>query len=321
MRYSFVIVLCIVILNTFTVSAQDRLHTADALEYAISQERQLELKTVLGDNESLCDGAFIDESNCRAFRIDLNKSIITLTKYSLGYEDDNWRLRNSKSYSVVINRSVCTRLSWLYNLAVSTSSPQNPPFVMDGEPCSFVFKNMIADWNCNGSYSLIELSRKVCNAVESANPAALNALKDSIEHLINDYKQFASLEVVSDSDVNYIGVGSLMGPFSVRVSLYPNAVSAIDEKTVRNTQLIFEEAIAQNINDFSERSENVLPMQVIFEISEADESFYMNVRYCGDSFDPTEKGDDISASIIRSLAKDCKHTFDKDGNHLRIKLK
>lgn len=233
MRYSFVIVLCIVILNTFTVSAQDRLHTADALEYAISQERQLELKTVLGDNESLCDGAFIDESNCRGFRIDLNKSIITLTKYSLGYEDDNWRLRNSKSYSVVINRSVCTRLSWLYNLAVSTSSPQNPPFVMDGEPCSFVFKNMIADWNCNGSYSLIELSRKVCNAVESANPAALNALKDSIEHLINDYKQFASLEVVSDSDVNYIGVGSLMGPFSVSVSLYRNAVSAIDEKTVR----------------------------------------------------------------------------------------
>ena len=233
MRYSFVIVLCIVILNTFTVSAQDRLHTADALEYAISQERQLELKTVLGDNESLCDGAFIDESNCRGFRIDLNKSIITLTKYSLGYEDDNWRLRNSKSYSVVINRSVCTRLSWLYNLAVSTSSPQNPPFVMDGEPCSFVFKNMIADWNCNGSYSLIELSRKVCNAVESANPAALNALKDSIEHLINDYKQFASLEVVPDSDVNYIGVGSLMGPFSVSVSLYPNAVSAIDEKTVR----------------------------------------------------------------------------------------
>lgn len=233
MRYSFVIVLCIVILNTFTVSAQDRLHTADALKYAISQERQLELKTVLGDNESLCDGAFIDESNCRGFRIDLNKSIITLTKYSLGYEDDNWRLRNSKSYSVVINRSVCTRLSWLYNLAVSTSSPQNPPFVMDGEPCSFVFKNMIADWNCNGSYSLIELSRKVCNAVESANPAALNALKDSIEHLINDYKQFASLEVVSDSDVNYIGVGSLMGPFSVSVSLYPNAVSAIDEKTVR----------------------------------------------------------------------------------------
>ena len=233
MRYSFVIVLCIVILNTFTVSAQDRLHTADALKYAISQERQLELKTVLGDNESLCDGAFIDESNCRGFRIDLNKSIITLTKYSLGYEDDNWRLRNSKSYSVVINRSVCTRLSWLYNLAVSTSSPQNTPFVMDGEPCSFVFKNMIADWNCNGSYSLIELSRKVCNAVESANPAALNALKDSIEHLINDYKQFASLEVVSDSDVNYIGVGSLMGPFSVSVSLYPNAVSAIDEKTVR----------------------------------------------------------------------------------------
>ena len=233
MRYSFVIVLCIVILNTFTVSAQDRLHTADALEYAISQERQLELKTVLGDNESLCDGAFIDESNCRGFRIDLNKSIITLTKYSLGYEDDNWRLRNSKSYSVVINRSVCTRLSWLYNLAVSTSSPQNPPFVMDGEPCSFVFKNMIADWNCNGSYSLIELSRKVCNAVESANPAALNALKDSIEHLINDYKQFASLEVVSDLDVNYIGVGSLMGPFSVSVSLYRNAVSAIDEKTVR----------------------------------------------------------------------------------------
>ena len=104
---------------------------------------------------------------------------------------------------------------------------------MDGEPCSFVFKNMIADWNCNGSYSLIELSRKVCNAVESANPAALNALKDSIEHLINDYKQFASLEVVSDSDVNYIVVGSLMGPFSFSVSLYRNAVSAIDEKTVR----------------------------------------------------------------------------------------
>ena len=232
MKYSFAIVLFIVILNSFTVSAQDRLHTADALLYAISQERQLVLKTVLGGNDSLCDGAFIDESNFRGFRIDLNKSTITLTKYSLGYEDDNWRLRNSKSYSVVVNSSVSSRLSWLYNLAVSTSSPQNPSGVMDGEPCSFVFKNMIADWNGNGSFSLIELSRKVCDAVESNNPAAINALKDSIEHLTNDYKKFACLDVVSKSEVNYIGVGSMFGPFSVSIQSSPFTVLSIDEKEI-----------------------------------------------------------------------------------------
>lgn len=232
MKYSFVIILFIVILNSFTAGAQDRLHTADALWYALSQERQLVLNTVLGGNDSLCDGAFIDESNCRGFRIDLKKNTITLTKYSLGYEDDNWRLRNSMSYSVVVNSSVSSRLSWLYNLAVSTSSPQNPSAVLDGEPCSFVFKNMIADWNCNGSFSLIELSRKVCDAVESNNPAAINALKDNIEHLANNYKQFASLDVVSKSEVNYIGVGSIWGPFSVSIQSPPFTVLAIDEKTV-----------------------------------------------------------------------------------------
>ena len=144
----------------FAAGAQDRLHTADALWYAKSQERQLILNTVLGDNDSLCDGAFIEEEEGRGFRIDLKKSTITLTEYSLGIEDNNWLLRDSKSYSVVVDRSVCRSLSWLYNLAVSTSSPQNPYGVMDGDPCFFVFENMIADWNCIGSYSLIGLSKK-----------------------------------------------------------------------------------------------------------------------------------------------------------------
>lgn len=127
-------------------------------------------------------------------------------------------------------------------------------------------------------------------------------------------KRLKQLEItISTAFFDYIGFIAQIESFC--------AENLIDEKTVRNAQLIFEEAIAQNINDFSERSENVLPMQVVFEISETDESFYMNVRYGGDSFDPTEKGDDISASIIRSLAKDIKHTFDKDGNHLCIKLK
>ena len=98
---------------------------------------------MLGDNDSLCDGAFIEEEEGRGFRIDLKKSTITLSEYSLGIEDNNWLLRDSKSYSVVVDRSVCRSLSWLYNLAVSTSSPHNPYGVMDGDPLYLVYNTVL----------------------------------------------------------------------------------------------------------------------------------------------------------------------------------
>ena len=98
------------------------------------------------------------------------------------------------------------------------------------------------------------------------------------------------------------------------------AENLISEKTTRNAQLIFEEAVAASISSHSEQSANVLPMQVVFEISETDSSFCMNVRYGGDSFDPLKTGDDISMSIIRNLAVSCEHSFDADGNHLCIKI-
>ena len=231
MKYHCLTLLFVVLLSTLIAGAQDRLHTADALVYALSQERQLVLKTVLGENNSLCDGAFIDESNCQGFRIDMKNSAITLTTYSLGYEDNSWRLKNLNRYSVVVDRSVSSGLSWLYNLAVSTSSPQNPPAVMDGSPCSFVFANMIADWNCNGSYSLIGLSRKVCAAVENNNPVEINALKESIGSMINDYKKYVSLDVEEDKSVNYIGIGSSLGPCSVTANSSPS----IDVVIYKNT--------------------------------------------------------------------------------------
>ena len=90
---------------------------------------------------------------------------------------------------------------------------------------------MIADDN-HGSDSLVALSQKVCDAIVSNNPAAINALKDSIEHLADDYKKFARLDVESIEDVYYFGVGSMMGPFSVRVSYHPFTFSAVEEKTV-----------------------------------------------------------------------------------------
>ena len=218
MKYNCVIVLVVALINTLLAGAQDRLHTADALWYARSQRLQLVLNTVLGDNNSPCDGAFICENESRGFRLDLNKSTIILTEYYIRNEGTNWHLVNSKSYSVVVDRSVSSRLSWLYNLAVSTSSPQNPPAVLDGDPFLFVFENMIADWNCEGSDSLIELSKRICAAVENNDPAAINALKESIEGLTHDYKKFAILEDVHEkNDVNHIGVGSLFGPFSVGV--------------------------------------------------------------------------------------------------------
>lgn len=288
MKRNCITTLLLMFLVLFAAGAQDRLHTAEALWYAKSQERQLILNTVLGDNDSLCDGAFIEEEEDRGFRIDLKKSTITLTKYSLGIKDNNWLLRDSKSYSVVVDRSVCRSLSWLYNLAVSTSSPQNPYDVMDGDPCFFVFENMIADWNCIGSYSLIGLSKKICDSVESKNPAAINAMKEDIAYLTNEYKKYASLNVESSFEGHHIGIGSLMGPFSVSVYYYPPTVFAIDKKVVKELARFL---LEKSTHPFH------------YSITVTDDSEWFKVSGSGEFMNIAIKRKDFSLEKLKSLSQ------------------
>ena len=126
-------------------------------------------------------------------------------------------------------------------------------------------------------------------------------------------KRLKQLELtISTAYFDYIGFTAQLDSFCSQ--------NMVDEKTARNAQLVFEEAIVQSINTYSEQSALVMPIHIVFEVSRTDESFYMHVSYGGDDSDPITNADEVSLSIIRSLTQSITHTFDGK-NHLSFRLR
>lgn len=126
-------------------------------------------------------------------------------------------------------------------------------------------------------------------------------------------KRLKQLELtISTAYFDYIGFTAQLDSFCSQ--------NMVDEKTARNAQLVFEEAIVQSINTYSEQSALVMPIHIVFEVSRTDESFYMHVSYGGDDSDPITNTDEVSLSIIRSLTQSITHTFDGK-NHLSFRLR
>jgi hypothetical protein len=159
---------------------------------------------------------------------------------------------------------------------------------MDGDPCYFVFENMIADWNSIGSYSLIGLSKKICDSVESKNPAAINAMKEDIAYLTNEYKKYASLNVESSFEGHHVGIGSGMGPFSVSVDYDPPTVFAIDKKVVKELARFL---LEKSTHPFH------------YSITVTDDSEWFKVSGSGEYMDIAIKRKDFSLEKLKSLSQ------------------
>ena len=111
--------------------------------------------------------------------------------------------------------------------------------------------------------------------------------------------------VIKNADFDYISCIS-------RIELFgkDNAISA---KTIRDLQLVFEEVVKQGL---AER-ENVYPVNVTIEYSEADGSIIFEATYKGESFDPVRNGNEISASIIKNATSSCEHQYEDGVNRFK----
>ena len=93
--------------------------------------------------------------------------------------------------------------------------------------------------------------------------------------------------------------------------------NSLPDRTIRNLQLVFEEAITQNIA----ARKDVFPISVMAELSETDESIVLEATYGGGKFDPVKDGDEISAAIVNSASAMVGHSFENGMNKFRSIIK
>ena len=125
--------------------------------------------------------------------------------------------------------------------------------------------------------------------------------KEKTRIFIKRLKQL-SLEITTlESD--YLGFVSKIEQFG-RDNMLPPVI-------VRNLQLAFEELVVQNIAGAIEHSGKGLPIKAEIEHSDADNTATMKIKYGGDRYDPLSEGDELSAMLIKKLAKEATYKYDK----------
>jgi polar amino acid transport system ATP-binding protein len=99
---------------------------------------------------------------------------------------------------------------------------------------------------------------------------------------------------------------------------YPGFLSQIERfgrdnmaptKNIMGLQLAFEELVVQNITGFIDHSDRGFPITVTIVHSETDETSRMTITYGGGMYDPMTDGDELSAVMIKKLARSVNYRY------------
>ena len=124
------------------------------------------------------------------------------------------------------------------------------------------------------------------------------------------YKGLRQLPLTIESaDFDYIAYSSQLEMFGKENSL--------NDKTIRNLLLVFEEAVKQNIS----ARKDVFPIRVMTEFSETEDSVTLEAVYKGESYDPAQNGDEISLRLVKNVTTDREHTYSDGENRFICKIK
>ena len=114
---------------------------------------------------------------------------------------------------------------------------------------------------------------------------------------------------IESEDFDFIGTTAKMEQFG-RTNMLP-------EKLIRNTILLFEEAIFQERTD----KKKVFPVHVVNEVSETEVSSTLKVQFGGEKYDPSTDGNELSAALIKKYASSVKHSYEDGKNEFVVKIK
>ena len=124
-----------------------------------------------------------------------------------------------------------------------------------------------------------------------------NPQREKTRIFIKRLKQL-ELEIESE-DFDFIG-------FSSRIEQFGRD-NLIAPKMLRNIELVFEELVAQNLTEYIEHNEDALPINIVLEHSETDETAKIKITYGGLDYNPFMDADELSLTIIKKLAASTKY--------------
>ncbi|MCR5122437.1 MAG: amino acid ABC transporter ATP-binding protein [Ruminococcus sp.] len=134
-----------------------------------------------------------------------------------------------------------------------------------------------------------------------------NPVKEKTRIFIKRLKQLPL--TIESADFDFINCSAQLETFA--------RDNMLSDRTIHNLQLVFEEALTQNIairND-------VFPISVMAELSETDESIVLKATYGGEKFDPMTDGDEVSAAIVNNASASTEHSFENCRNRFKSVIK
>ena len=96
--------------------------------------------------------------------------------------------------------------------------------------------------------------------------------------------------------------------------------NAVSKKLTDVCKHVFEEIIAQNMVPFSDIYYNIYPINIEADYSSQTGCMTIKFKYTGANYDPIEGYRDLSAAIVKKLAKDVNYSYNDGVNYLSVVL-
>ena len=118
---------------------------------------------------------------------------------------------------------------------------------------------------------------------------------------------------IKDGNFDFIGFTSAIEQFG--------RDNMLKDKLIRNVELVFEEIVTQNLVPYGDAHNELYPVNVLIEYSDAEESLIMDIVYGGRQYDPFKEGDELSVNLVKNMTDGVECSY-KDGfNTINIRFK
>lgn len=225
-------IICFVFFAT-CVSAQTRLRTLGARPHMISSsdiisspEREDYIK-VFG--KTCYYPGFIEDNGRGGFYVDRDNNTIVFTD-----------CRKDEQRFIPVSAKLCHALNEMFNMVVSTSSPQNKHRYLrfDWPYRYFVYENDIAvcvDDYCFPSWvELISICENICEKCRKGENPDCDELNVRIARITAEYKNLVYFEFSRENDERLMSIGDGFDYLYVRLEISPDIITDFDNDTCKN---------------------------------------------------------------------------------------
>lgn len=209
------LVCCVPIIS----SSQERLQTLGAELFARVNEHPLFAKTVFLDKGP--KAGYYSTYDQEGFVLDVDSLSIIYTSFEIDYSHTPILADNVSRVSLSLDKNTFNIIYDMYNLLVSTSSPENEINLIN--PPFYYFAHNYTIAACPNELSrIVRYSKSICEGIKEKNLEIILSIIPEIKLLNTEYKRIMRNEIHESYYSPDITIGSFIGRIFIRIHFDDN---------------------------------------------------------------------------------------------------